>query len=48
MEDGTAIDLSPGDIYVISAGRDAWVVGDQEVRTLEWSGTADKYVDPVD
>jgi hypothetical protein len=37
MDDGTSIDLAPGDVYVIPAGHDAWVVGDEAVRTLDWS-----------
>jgi hypothetical protein len=46
MDDGETIDLQPGDVYVISPGHDAWVVGDEPVRTLEWSGTAGGYIDP--
>jgi hypothetical protein len=47
MDDGAAIDLHEGDVYVISPGHDAWVVGDEGVRTIEWSGTAGSYIDPV-
>jgi hypothetical protein len=28
-DDGTEIDLAPGDAYVIEPGHDAWVVGDE-------------------
>jgi uncharacterized cupin superfamily protein len=44
MDDGTELELHEGDVFVISPGHDAWVVGDVPVRTVEWSGTADKYV----
>src|SRR5437879_10959240 len=29
MDDGSSRDLQPGDAYLIPAGHDAWVVGDQ-------------------
>jgi len=37
LDDGRTIDLFEGDVYVIPAGHDAWVVGDQTVRTIEYS-----------
>jgi hypothetical protein len=47
MDDGSELELHEGDVYVISPGHDAWVVGDVTVQTLEWSGTADKYIAPA-
>ena len=47
MDDGTELDLHEGDVFVISPGHDAWVVGDVDVRTIEWSGTADQYISPA-
>jgi uncharacterized cupin superfamily protein len=47
MDDGTELDLHEGDVFVISPGHDAWVVGDEDVQTIEWSGTADRYIAPV-
>lgn len=47
MDDGAELDLHPGDVYVISPGHDGWVVGDKPVRTLEWSGSALHFLDPV-
>jgi hypothetical protein len=29
MDDGTELDLGPGDAHVVSPGHDAWVVGDE-------------------
>ena len=37
MDDGTALDLQAGDVYSIPAGHDAWVVGDETVRSIDWS-----------
>jgi hypothetical protein len=37
MDDGTTADLTEGDVYVIPPGHDAWVVGDEQVRMLDWS-----------
>ena len=32
MDDGTGVDLGPGDVYAIPAGHDVWVVGDDPAR----------------
>lgn len=43
-DDGTEVDLSPGDAYRIAPGHDAWVVGDETVVGLEFeSKTAETY-----
>ncbi|HKG56265.1 MAG TPA: adenylate/guanylate cyclase domain-containing protein [Candidatus Limnocylindrales bacterium] len=36
-DDGQSIDITPGTIYEIPAGHDAWVVGDEPWVTLEWT-----------
>jgi hypothetical protein len=36
MDDGTGVDLGPGDVYAIPPGHDAWVIGDEPVKTLDW------------
>jgi ethanolamine utilization protein EutQ (cupin superfamily) len=46
MDDGSSVDLKAGDVYVIPAGHDAWVVGNQPCKTLEWSGTSPQYAVP--
>jgi hypothetical protein len=37
MDDGSGVDLSAGDAYLIPPAHDAWVVGDQVLRTIDWS-----------
>jgi hypothetical protein len=39
MDDGTAIDIHPGEVYVVPPGHDGWVVGDERnvVITFETS-----------
>jgi hypothetical protein len=46
-DDGTELQIGPGDAYVIEPGHDAWVVGDQQFVAFEFeSGTADTYARP--
>ncbi len=46
-DDGTELEIGPGDAYVIEPGHDAWVVGDQQFVAFEFeSGTADTYARP--
>jgi len=43
-EDGTEMDLAPGDAYVIEPGHDAWVVGEEAYVGFEFeSGAAEDY-----
>ena len=42
MDDGTAFDLASGDAYSIPPGHDAWVVGDDPVRTIDWAPCGDE------
>lgn len=37
-DEGSAMTLVPGDVFLIPPGHDAWVVGEGEVVTLEWEG----------
>ncbi len=39
-EDGTELDLQPGDAYVIEPGHEAWVVGGEPVVAFEFETTA--------
>jgi hypothetical protein len=41
--DGSTLDTSEGDLVAIPPGHDAWVVGDQHVRLLDWGGKAPAY-----
>jgi hypothetical protein len=46
-DDGTEIDLVPGDAYTIQPGHDAWVVGNEAFVALEFqSETAETFAKP--
>lgn len=38
MDDGTEIDLGPGDAHVVGPGHDAWVLGDEPLVTIDFAG----------
>jgi uncharacterized cupin superfamily protein len=40
MDDGTEFVAGPGDITVLPAGHDAWVVGDEPVVAIDWHGAS--------
>ena len=43
-DDGTVLELGPGDAYVIEPGHDAWVVGDERFVGFEFeSRSAEEY-----
>lgn len=39
MDDGTAMEVAPGEAYEIPPGHDAWVVGDTAFTTYEWTSS---------
>jgi uncharacterized cupin superfamily protein len=39
-EDGTELEIGPGDAYVIEPGHDAWVVGDERFVGFEFEQRA--------
>jgi hypothetical protein len=41
-DDGGTAELGPGEAYEVQPGHDAWVVGDEAVTSVEFSG-AEKY-----
>jgi hypothetical protein len=41
-QDGTAVDLGPGDAYWVEPGHDAWVLGDEPFVGVEFS-SADRF-----
>jgi class 3 adenylate cyclase len=47
MEDGTEFDAGPLDLMDIPPGHDAWVVGDEPVETIAWTG-AKGWLDPLE
>jgi hypothetical protein len=38
MADGTEFEAGPGDVTMLPAGHDAWVVGNEPVVVIDWSG----------
>ena len=47
-EDGSQVDLRPGDAYVIEPGHDAWVTGDEPFVGIEFETiTAGTYAKPT-
>ncbi len=45
MDDGSEVDIGPGDAAVIPAGHDAWTVGDEACVAIDFSGVA-RYAKP--
>jgi hypothetical protein len=46
-DDGLALDIRAGDVYSIEPGHDGWVVGDESVVMLDWTGKARDRLVPV-
>jgi hypothetical protein len=40
MADGTAFDVTPGQVTALPSGHDAWVVGDEPVILVDWWGAS--------
>src|ERR1044072_3035778 len=40
MADGTEFEAEPGEVTALPAGHDAWVVGDEPVVLVDWSGAS--------
>jgi len=43
MEDGTEVDIGPGDLFDLPAGHDAWVLGDEPCVMVDTSPEATRY-----
>lgn len=41
MDDGTELELAPGDVTYIPPGHDAWTVGDEDAVALDFAGMAE-------
>lgn len=41
MDDGTELECHPGDVSLLAAGHDAWVVGDEAVVVVDFQGMAE-------
>ncbi len=42
LADGTQFDLKPGDVALVPAGHDAWVIGDETVVNVDLYGALEK------
>ncbi len=40
MDDGTEIELGPGDAHVVGPGHDAWVIGDDPLVAIDFAGAS--------
>ncbi len=40
MADGTELDATPGQVTALPPGHDAWVVGEEPVVVVDWSGAS--------
>jgi quercetin dioxygenase-like cupin family protein len=40
-DDGSESEVTPGDVYRIAPGHDAWVVGSERAVVVEFQGAAD-------
>jgi hypothetical protein len=38
MDDGSEAEVRPGDVASIAPGHDAWVVGDEPFRSIDFGG----------
>jgi hypothetical protein len=41
MDDGSEAEFGPGEVSLLPAGHDAWVVGDQPIVVIDISGMVD-------
>jgi len=46
MDDGTEAEAGPGDVVVIEAGHDAWVVGDEPCVAFDFDEASKDYAKP--
>ena len=46
LDDGTGIDIAPGDLFDLPAGHDAWVVGNEPCVMIDVSAEATRYARP--
>jgi hypothetical protein len=46
MDDGTELDLGPGDVVAIGPGHDAWVIRDEPVVQVDTTPSSAEYAKP--
>lgn len=40
MDDGTELELGPGDVSSLPSGHDGWVIGDEPAVVVDWYGAS--------
>jgi uncharacterized protein YjlB len=45
MDDGSELEIGPGDAVVIPSGHDAWTIGDEPCEAVDTTGVA-RYAKP--
>jgi len=48
VDDGSEAEITPGDVFVLPPGHDAWVVGDEAVVAYDFAGGAAEYAKAMD
>ena len=48
MDDGTELDVGPGDLMVIAPGHDAWVTSEEPCVMYDFGGQDEDYAKPAD
>jgi uncharacterized cupin superfamily protein len=46
MDDGSELEVGPGDVAIIPAGHDAWTVGEESCVAVDFTGVA-RYAKPA-
>jgi class 3 adenylate cyclase len=46
MDDGSTLDMGPNDVFEIPPGHDGWVVSEEPLRAINWSGVRTWLPDP--
>ena len=41
MSTGEELEMGPGDVSIVPPGHDGWVVGDEPLVSVDWTGMAD-------
>jgi hypothetical protein len=48
MDDGTELDVGPGDLMVVGPGHDAWVTSEEPCVMYDFGGQDEDYAKPAD
>ncbi len=47
MDDGSELEAGPGEVFVASAGHDAWIVGDEPCVMIDFGASVGQYAKPT-